>query len=79
LSKNPSATNILKKNIDKIYLSELSRNTNMKVINFLDQNTDIINWKNLLSNSSANKILKNNPEKIILFYFCCNPLLFKKN
>jgi hypothetical protein len=57
----------------------LSSNPNMKVINYLNQNTDIINWKNLLSNSSANKILKNNPEKIILFYFCSNPQLFKKN
>jgi hypothetical protein len=72
LSQNPSAIDLIEKNIDKINYIELSKNPHPIAIQILENNIDLICWYYLSGNPGAIKLLKRFPEKIVWSVFSDN-------
>ena len=65
LSFNSNAFEILKNNIDLIDWSNLTKNTNHKMLELLKYN--YIDWYLLSGNSSAISILEKNEDKLVAY------------
>jgi ribosomal protein L24E len=71
---------LLEENPDKIYWTELSRNTNDRAMTLLEENPDKICWSHLSSNTNdrAMTLLEETQIKYIGFLFQEIQILLKK-
>ena len=80
LSRNPNAIQLLEKNLDKVYWSQLSANPNPNAIHILEQNLDKMTtvscWAWLSSNPNAIRLLEKNLDKVNWASLSYNPNIF---
>ena len=65
IAQNPGAMELIKENIEKINITDLSKNPNPEAIQIVASKlNELDNWKNISENPSALNILKSNVDKI---------------